>query len=129
MVRLSNGHMSADITTLLELLEGFLFMDFPSQKIINGRYYARPYPGLGVTIWTVASPIDAVCQLFPYKSNLQDDYVAHVLLVAGSSKHDEPLRTLYPVLHAEDPLTMKCLIIEAAEKWRQHRCSDTNSPL
>lgn len=116
--------MSTQILRVRECLH----LDYPVQGLINDRYVAQIVAGFGVCVYDL--DVQGVRKLYastfplpdrtPTLRDIQDCYVQFTLTFSQSSGYGfADLRKQYRYLpEVPDLLTLKCLLLEAEQHWR-----------
>jgi hypothetical protein len=113
-------------------LDACMHMNFPGQALTGSetqrRYVAKPLPKLGVLVFFLrefgATRMDTFMGYLVPLAHWQDDvantYLKNMVdMVHGVRDRDIERRQInrLPTFHANDILTLKCLINEAVENW------------
>ena len=99
-----------------------MLFDYPKQAVKNDCYTAEPVPGFGICVYVVGigNPFSCQCYHASNDGDRYEDYVRHVLAMAGgrtSLGEEREVRRFYQYFTAPDILTLRCLIEEAAAHW------------
>jgi hypothetical protein len=104
------------------------------QQIVYGdRYLAKIVPAFAICVYTVPDSHLYQCQCFPSRDTYGGDhtisreFIQFVGRMSGPTNDDTAhLRKVYPFFTAPDVLTLKCIAEEAAQAWREDRCSTSS---
>lgn len=104
--------------------------DCQALNLVNGhvrgdRYYGKVNDNVGLCVYTVGDGPNYFAQLFPLPGPAADlhECFVHFVLALGNNFDEEArkLRAQYQyIVRAEDVLTLKCLVHEAENRWREY---------
>lgn len=114
-----------------------LALKYDMQIVSNDRYFAQVDYGLGLCVYVLqdgSGRCSYHAQLYPTPQaisceQLQNFFVTFTLRLARTGGREFlDLRGVYPVVYAEDLLTLQCLLHEAEHNWRKHSCNSNTQP-
>jgi len=95
------------------------------------RYYAKLNDHVGVCVYTVGSVENYLAQLFPLPfpgAGLHECFVQFTMALArNDGPETRELRSQYRYLEAPDVLTLRCLLHEAEDNWRECNVDDRDA--